>query len=94
MDAEAIVDDLKRQVQELRAGGAEPKALELGDGAYEVLRGRAGRGFASVNLLEDDAPGTAWFGPGGPPEQRSAIARWLPVRRAGPGDCARVIANP
>jgi len=91
VDADAIVDDLKRQVRELRAGGGEPKSIELGDVAYETLRARAGRGFASVNLLEDDATGTVWFGPGAPPEGQSALARWLTVRRSGAGEAARVL---
>ena len=92
MDADAIVDELKRQVRELRAAGAEPKEIELGDVAYDTLRERAGAGFASINLLlDDDAPGAAWFGPGAPPEEQSAIVRWLPVSRAGADENARVI---
>jgi hypothetical protein len=92
MDANAIVDELKRQVQELRAAGAEPAFVELGDVAYETLRARAGFGFGTVNLLEPDEPATAWFGPGAPPQGQSAIAPWLSVRRVGPGEHALVLS--
>jgi hypothetical protein len=93
MDANAILDELKRQVQELRAAGAEPAVVALGDVAYETLCVRAGFGFGTVNLLEPNEPATAWFGPGAPPEGQSAIAPWLSVRRVGPGEQALVLVR-
>ena len=92
--ADAVVDEIKRQVRDMRAAGAAPCGVELGDAAFELLvqrwQGATRRDHLVVNTLEDRRL-RVWF-PGAGPEHFSGDVMSLPVRRVGPGATVRVVS--